>query len=961
MQKLLTALIVTFSLLACTQPNPIKTIAIDTDIIKSPNDQRSYGAITLDNQLQILLVSDPTTDKSAASMDVYVGSADDPKEFEGLAHFLEHMLFLGTEKYPDADEYQKYISEHGGQHNAYTSLAHTNYFFDINAEHFEGALDRFSQQFTSPLFNEEYVSREVKAVNSEYSSKLKDDGRRFFSAVKTILAKDHPYQKFSVGNLETLKDSDTTSLRDALLEFYTAHYSANTMRLVLLGKESLPELAAWAKAKFANIKNHNLAAPRITQELFDENFLPAQLEVQSIMDKRSMAVAFPIPSPTEYRDSQPVSYLANLIGHEGKGSLLSTLKTEQLVDSLSAGAQFDTRTDAMFMVNMSLTQKGLANTNRILEILFAYIDLIKKDGLKKLYFDEQAQMNKISFAYQEKVKPMSLTRGLAGQLQEISAHRVLFEGYDLSLYDPELYLGFANHLRPDNMLITLNAKTIEGEQETRWYKASYNVKKIDDETVALLSKSTPVAGLALPEKNVFIPENVSLIEEPAREHPVKLIGKPGIELWHENNTSFGTPKANLFVTIRSPKAMQNAASLNLTEIMVALLKDSLNEYSYPAYLAGLHYELYNHMRGVTIKISGYNDKQLTLLTTILKTLKHADFKADRFEIIKERLKRSLENSKDKKPYEQSIAKAQRQILRPSWSPEQRLAALLPTTLKELNAFRNNFFTVLDTALLSSGNINEEMSRNIAAEVENSLLKGAEKQAVNRSDVVRLAGEKGWYNKVKVEHPDAGFIYYLQGKDTSHEEQAKFLLLSQILSSDYYAKIRTDMQLGYIVFATNFKLLEVPGIAFIVQSPNTSGPTLFDETQSFLAQHGDVLKALEDEAFERYKASVISRLTEKDNTLYAKSNIYWQEIDRKNANFDTKEQLVKQIESLSKSEFMAFYQALISDSGRSLLVYSEPPIPATDETKEQEKTKNTTPKGLEVLTDNARQELEHFPL
>ena len=69
-------------------------------------DTRSYRALRLANGIRAVLVSDPRTDKSAAALAVERGSFDEPADIPGLAHFLEHMLFLGTEKYPAADEYQ---------------------------------------------------------------------------------------------------------------------------------------------------------------------------------------------------------------------------------------------------------------------------------------------------------------------------------------------------------------------------------------------------------------------------------------------------------------------------------------------------------------------------------------------------------------------------------------------------------------------------------------------------------------------------------------------------------------------------------------------------------------------------------------------------------------------------------------------------------------------------------------
>lgn len=70
------------------------------------------------------------------------GSLSDPANISGLAHFCEHMLFLGTKKYPKENEYSQFLSEHAGSSNAFTSAEHTNYYFDVSHEHLQGALDR---------------------------------------------------------------------------------------------------------------------------------------------------------------------------------------------------------------------------------------------------------------------------------------------------------------------------------------------------------------------------------------------------------------------------------------------------------------------------------------------------------------------------------------------------------------------------------------------------------------------------------------------------------------------------------------------------------------------------------------------------------------------------------------------------------------------------------------------------
>lgn len=72
---------------------------------------------------------------------IYLGSLSDPAELPGLAHFVEHMLFMGSKKYPIENEYDKFITDHGGSTNAYTFEDYTNYHYDIAPESLKESLD----------------------------------------------------------------------------------------------------------------------------------------------------------------------------------------------------------------------------------------------------------------------------------------------------------------------------------------------------------------------------------------------------------------------------------------------------------------------------------------------------------------------------------------------------------------------------------------------------------------------------------------------------------------------------------------------------------------------------------------------------------------------------------------------------------------------------------------------------
>jgi insulysin len=200
------------------------------DLLISKSDTRKYKTLTLKNQLQVLLIHDPEADKSAAALDVNIGCAMDPPPLYGMAHFCEHMLFMGTTKYPDEEEYSTYIKDKGGMNNAYTSLTNTNFHFDCSNEGLEGALDRFAQFFICPTFGESQAEREMNAVNSEYNMSLQSDDWRFFMLLQTLSHKDSKLHRFICGNLETLQQK---GIREALLAFHKEWYSSNIMKLCI--------------------------------------------------------------------------------------------------------------------------------------------------------------------------------------------------------------------------------------------------------------------------------------------------------------------------------------------------------------------------------------------------------------------------------------------------------------------------------------------------------------------------------------------------------------------------------------------------------------------------------------------------------------------------------------------------------------------------------------------------------
>lgn len=889
--------------------------------LKSPNDTNRYRIVTLPNQLEVLLISDPGADKAAAAMDVATGSGDDPADRPGLAHFNEHMLFLGTQKYPDPDAYQRFISTHGGDHNAMTMFEHTNYFFDVAADSLAPALDRFAQQFIAPSFNPRYVEREKHAVSSEYSAKKQNDGRRFFSAFRQALNPIHPYSHFSVGNLDTLADRPGDEVRDDLLKFYRTHYSANLMKLVVYGKQPLDQLEALVRKTFSDIPNRHLQRSDFDMPLFKAGAQPQLLRVQALKEVRSLQMSFPIPSTRGEYTVKPGAYVANLLGHEGRGSLLYVLKNAGWVDSLSAGEGLDTGHEAMMDISMSLTPDGLKHWQAIVALTFDAIRKIRDDGIREPYYRESARLSEIAFRFQEQSQPIHLVSRLAMRLQDVKPKDVLTAPYLVAHYAPDRYRAILDRLTPDNVTIALLSPQAlpKNARKTRWYDTPYTLERLD---MAALLRRTDVSvlasRLALPAANPFIPDHLALVNGNTMSQPEKLLDGP-VSLWFARDKRFGTPKANIYLNLRSPIANASPREAVLSKLMAAMVMDQLDAYAYPAQLAGLNYDVYAHLRGISIRVGGYDDKLHVLLTRVLRAVAHPVLDPKRFEIERRQLIDDLQNSHKAVPYQQAMNQVERLLLEHLWSNDDQLNAAKSIGFDDLRQYAASFTRKLDVVMLVHGNLSAASALNLAQISQATLLADSEKTEVARSRVRAVPATANLRFDWPVDHPDTAYIRYLQGRGNSDAERARYLLLGQILASPFYDSLRTQQQLGYIVFATPFPIMDTPGLAFIVESPKVDGATIDKRVGQFLAAYADTLAAMPAATFQQQKMAVITDLRQKPKRLGDVTERYWGDIDEDRVRFDRRERLIKAVSALTQADLLSRFRADIVPEHRSLRV------------------------------------------
>ncbi|MGH0118605.1 UNVERIFIED_CONTAM: hypothetical protein FKN15_050114 [Acipenser sinensis] len=660
-----------------------------SDIIRSPEDKRLYCGLEFANGIHAILISDPTTDKSSAALDVHIGSLSDPHNISGIAHFCEHMLFLGTEKYPKENEYSQFLSEHAGSSNAFTSGEHTNYYFDVSHEHLGGALDRFAQFFLCPLFDESCKDREVNAVDSEHEKNLMNDAWRLFQLEKATGNPNHPFSKFGTGNkltLETRPSKEGIDIRQELLKFHSNSYSSNLMALCVLGRESLDDLTSMVVKLFSEVENKNVPVPEFPEHPFQEEHLRQFYKVVPIKDIRNLYVTFPIPDLQKHYKSNPGHYLGHLIGHEGPGSLLSELKSKGWVNTLVGGQKEGAKGFMFFIINVDLTEEGLLHVEDIIFHMFQYIQKLRIEGPQEWVFQECKDLNTVAFRFKDKERPRGYTSKIAGMLHYYPLEEVLAAEYLLEDFRPDLIEMVLDKLRPENMRVAVVSKSFEGQTDKteEWYGTHYKQEALPEETIKKWQNADLNGKFKLPMKNEFIPTNFEIypLEKDAPSFPSLIKDTAMSKVWFKQDDKFFLPKACLNFEFFSPFAYVDPLHCNMAYLYLELLKDSLNEYAYAAELAGLSYDLQNTIYGirylyvdplhcnmtylflrllkddlkeytyaarlsglvytvasgmnaVLLSVKGYNDKQHILLKKIVE--KMATFETDekRFDIIKE--------------------------------------------------------------------------------------------------------------------------------------------------------------------------------------------------------------------------------------------------------------------------------------------------------------------------------------
>ena len=307
--------------------------------------------LTLANGLRVSLRHAPRLKRCAAVLRVAAGSHDVPLAWPGLAHFLEHLLFLGTERFPSDEGLMTYVQRHGGQVNASTRERTTDFFVELPSSTFADGLERLADLLTHPRLALDDQLREREVLHAEFIAWSQDANAQQQVALLEGLAANHPLRGFHAGNRDSLP-VERQAFQQALRDFHQHFYQSGQMTLSLAGPQPLAELERLARRFSEQLRagpRHPQAAPPALMPAHTQHF-------QHSADGHLHHV-ISVDAPREALD-----FLCFWLNASAPGGLRAELQARQLASTVQASVLYHFAGQALLDLDFTLGTQSDAAT-----------------------------------------------------------------------------------------------------------------------------------------------------------------------------------------------------------------------------------------------------------------------------------------------------------------------------------------------------------------------------------------------------------------------------------------------------------------------------------------------------------------------------------------------------------------------------------------------------------------------
>ncbi|XP_069498305.1 nardilysin [Ambystoma mexicanum] len=877
--------------------------------------------------------------QSAAALCVGVGSFSDPDDLPGLAHFLEHMVFMGSEKYPDENGFDAFLKKHGGSDNASTDCERTIFQFDVQRKYFKEALDRWAQFFISPLMIQDAIDREVEAVDSEYQLARPSDSNRKEMLFGSLAKPGHPMGKFFWGNAETLKHEPKEKNIDTykrLRQFWKTHYSAHYMTLAVQSIETLDNLEEWVREIFSMIPNNGLRKPDFSHltEPFNTPGFNTLYRVVPIRKVHALTITWALPPQEQFYRVKPLHYISWLIGHEGKGSILSLLRKKCWALALFGGNSetgFEQNTTySVFSVSITLTDEGYKNFYEVTHIVFQYLKMLQQLGPQQRIFEEIQKIEANEFHYQEQTDPIENVETICENMHLFPKEDFLTGDQLLFEYKPEVIADALNRLTPNKANLLLLSPENEGKchLKEKWFGTQYDIEDIEVKWRDLWESDFDMnPDLHHPEQNNYIATDFTLKASDCMdtEYPVKILDTKHGCLWYKKDNKFKIPKAYIRFHMISPLIQKTPEKLVLFDIFVNILAQNLAEPAYDADVAQLEYKLVAGEHGLIIKVKGFDHKLPLLFKLIIGHLANFTSSPDVYNMITEQLKKTYFNILIK---HEKLGKDVRLLIleHARWSMIEKYNALMDgLSIESLLSFVKDFKSQMFVEGLVQGNFTSKQSSEFLNYVVEQLqFKPLVKAVPVQFQVAELPSAHHLCKVKSLNKGDANSevtVYYQSGPRSLRQYTLMELLVMH-MEEPCFDILRTKQTLGYHVYPTCRNTSGILGFSVTVETQATKFNTdvVEKKIEEFFAFFGETIEGLSEESFNTQVAALIKLKECEDTHLGEEVDRNWSEVLTQQYLFDRLAHEMDALKTFSKAEMVNWFKSHRGPDSKILSVH-----------------------------------------
>mmetsp|Transcript_22369 Transcript_22369/g.42969 ORF Transcript_22369/g.42969 Transcript_22369/m.42969 type:complete len:1012 (+) Transcript_22369:77-3112(+) len=892
-------------------------------VVRVPQtDHRKYEYTSFDNGLKVLAVEDTAATKAGFAVAVTAGSFYDPPELPGLAHFCEHLLFLGTKKYPDEASYDGFLSQHDGTNNAYTEQERTVFFNELSHAGFEEGLDRFAQFFISPLFKAEMVGRELEAVNSEHVKNIPDQGRRLWELMRSEARNGSVINRFYTGNTESLKHGDAETVA-ALKKYHSENYCAPRMHLVLVSNRPLKEQIKLAHHHFDAVPRGR-CSPEGHDFAQDHPFSTSASLGRFIQLHSDSApqlwMMFPLPPIAKLYKAQPASLVEYFLGYAGPNSLKSQLKKRDLISDLNLQVDQSSAATLVFVM-FDLTAKGRHDVDEVTSTVWGYLSKLKessksaKNEVVRNVYQTVQQMSKVTFDYQEAPNSvMDLVSGLAASMSVYAPEDILAGDTTVDSMDSSLVVQLLGQLTPENVNLALASRDFNATRDANKYNQWYAIHFSESAIPESMQKRWSQQGseMQVPPPLRYVPSELSVRKTGmASEHevpksltlPAQGLSSP--EVWWLARSRFPLPKVQLRAKLAVPSELAATPEFAaLRKLHVELSNRGLEESMEDLVNCGLNFNLEDAGDGYRFSMDGYSEHMAALVAQAASGFAKPVRDAKRFEQARQKLLDTMEDTSSQMPYEHAMEVLSVMSTNSVFSRLEVMRALKALDTAKFSAYMETLQKKgVRVQLLATGNLAETKARELAVTFASKMgttrVLGESQAAASRALQLNRDIEVRMQNPIP-DDTNSVVVNAYQFGVPDIAERVKLLMLGKMISQPAYDQLRTKEQLGYVVFALVMPHLSTLELRLIVQGAKKGPDDMDHSIESMLTDFQRSLQKLSVSEFAAWKKSLRSTINKTDQNMGEEADRFWSQIASGEKCFNRKELALEFLDSLESA-------------------------------------------------------------